>query len=263
MYTLALLIHNGIQGNGGLAGLAVADDQLTLAPSDGHQSVDSLNTRLQGYGDALTVQHTGCRAFHGPEAVVLNGALAVHRAAQGVHYAAAHSLAHGHLNDVARPAHGVALLNGGEVAQQHHAHIVLVQVHHHAPEASLKLQHFPGHHIGQARHMADAVGHADNLAGLININGIVRAAELFANALQHRQLLLVIHAAVEFHLLAQSVQLMRQGSVVHGVAHLHTHAAHQAVVHLIAHGEEGLAEDLRHLLHLLVGEGLGTGDRNI
>ena len=77
MYILTLLIHNGIQGNGGLAGLAVADNQLTLAPSDGHQSVDSLNTRLQGYGDALPVQHAGRRALHGPEAVVLNGSLAV------------------------------------------------------------------------------------------------------------------------------------------------------------------------------------------
>ena len=35
-----LLIQDGIGGNGGLAGLAVADDQLTLAAADGEHGVD-------------------------------------------------------------------------------------------------------------------------------------------------------------------------------------------------------------------------------
>ena len=34
-HALALLVQNGIQRNGGFAGLAVADDQLTLAAADG------------------------------------------------------------------------------------------------------------------------------------------------------------------------------------------------------------------------------------
>ena len=71
---------------------------------------------------------------------------------------------------MARPAHGIALLDGGKVTQQHNTHVVLIQVHHHATEIALELQHFPGHHIGQAGHTADTVGYADNLTHLINIH---------------------------------------------------------------------------------------------
>src|SRR5262249_47923991 len=45
----ALLIDNGIDGNGGFAGLPVADDQLTLSAADGDHSVDGLDARLQGF----------------------------------------------------------------------------------------------------------------------------------------------------------------------------------------------------------------------
>ena len=41
--TGVLLVQDGIGGNGGLAGLAVADDQLTLATADGEHRVDGQN----------------------------------------------------------------------------------------------------------------------------------------------------------------------------------------------------------------------------
>src|SRR3546814_9398897 len=42
----ALLVNEGIDGDGGLAGLAVADDQLALAAADGHERVERLETSL-------------------------------------------------------------------------------------------------------------------------------------------------------------------------------------------------------------------------
>ena len=44
----ALLVDDGVDGDGGLAGLTIADDQLTLASADGHEGVDGLNASLQG-----------------------------------------------------------------------------------------------------------------------------------------------------------------------------------------------------------------------
>lgn len=40
----ALLVDDGVDGQGGLAGLTVADDQLSLATADGHQGVHGLDT---------------------------------------------------------------------------------------------------------------------------------------------------------------------------------------------------------------------------
>merc|ERR1712079_650574 len=44
----ALLVDDGINGDGGLASLPVTDDQLTLATAYGHKRVDSLNASLHG-----------------------------------------------------------------------------------------------------------------------------------------------------------------------------------------------------------------------
>jgi len=48
------LIDNRIDGNGGLAGLPVADDQLTLSAANGDHGVDGLNASLQGFAHRLT-----------------------------------------------------------------------------------------------------------------------------------------------------------------------------------------------------------------
>ena len=43
-----LLVDDGVDGDGGLAGLAVADDQLALAAADGDHGVDGLDARSAG-----------------------------------------------------------------------------------------------------------------------------------------------------------------------------------------------------------------------
>ena len=42
-----LLVDDGVNGDGGLAGLTIANDQLTLATADGHQRVDGLDASLK------------------------------------------------------------------------------------------------------------------------------------------------------------------------------------------------------------------------
>merc|ERR1719410_266282 len=44
----ALLVDDGINGDGGLASLSVTDDQLTLATANGHKGVDGLDASLHG-----------------------------------------------------------------------------------------------------------------------------------------------------------------------------------------------------------------------
>ena len=51
------LVQDGVDADGGLAGLAVADDQLTLPAADRSHCVDGLDTGLQRLADALTLDH--------------------------------------------------------------------------------------------------------------------------------------------------------------------------------------------------------------
>ena len=41
-----LLVDDGVNGDGGLSGLTIANDQLTLATADGHEGVDGLDASL-------------------------------------------------------------------------------------------------------------------------------------------------------------------------------------------------------------------------
>src|ERR1035441_6410058 len=56
-HVAALLIDDGIEGECGLAGLAVSNDQLALPPADGDHGIDGLDAGLHGLFDGLAGEH--------------------------------------------------------------------------------------------------------------------------------------------------------------------------------------------------------------
>lgn len=79
-----LLVQHGVEGDGSLSGLTIANDQLTLATSDGHHGVDGLEAGLHGLVDGAAGQDTG--GLHSGAALLggLDGALAIDGVAEGV-----------------------------------------------------------------------------------------------------------------------------------------------------------------------------------
>ena len=61
----AFLVDDGIDGDGGLAGLAVADDQFALAAPDGDHRIDGFDAGLDRGIHILAVDHAGGDAFDG------------------------------------------------------------------------------------------------------------------------------------------------------------------------------------------------------
>merc|ERR1719483_1891060 len=55
----SLLVDDGVDGDGGFAGLSVANDQLTLATANGHKGVNSLDASLHGLGHGLPGDDAG------------------------------------------------------------------------------------------------------------------------------------------------------------------------------------------------------------
>ena len=105
-HILVLLVQDGVHGDGGLASLAVADDQLPLAPADGDHGVDGQDARLEGPVHRLPGDHAGGLVLNGPGLGGLDGAQAVDGLAQGVHRAAQHGVPHG---DAGGPAGALGL----------------------------------------------------------------------------------------------------------------------------------------------------------
>ena len=160
---LPLLVDDRVDGDGRLAGLAVADDQLALAAADRDLRVDGENAGLHGRVHAGPRDDVRRDLLDGPALAGGNRPLAVDGLAQGVDHAADHRVADGHLGHAAGRADLVALFDGAVVAQDHGPHDVLFEVQRHADDrlagvvAAGELQQFPGQGAGQPEDAGDAV----------------------------------------------------------------------------------------------------------
>ena len=165
-HILPLLVQDGVDGDSGLAGLAVADDQLTLAPADGEHGVDGQNARLHGGVHRLTVNNAGRRALD--HAVFVHGdvSAAVDGRAQGVHHAANHAVGHADTGGLAGAVHRRALADLLHAAEQDTADTAGAQLLHHAPDAAFKQQDLTVGSALQALHIGDPVRHGQYAAHL-------------------------------------------------------------------------------------------------
>src|SRR4026207_2253936 len=110
---LPLLVDDRVDRDRGLAGAAIADDQLTLTAPDRDHRVDGLDAGLQRLLHRAPVHHAGGIALDRPELLGVDRALAVDRLAQGVDHAAHQRLADRHLGDALGARHRVAFLDLG------------------------------------------------------------------------------------------------------------------------------------------------------
>ncbi len=88
-----LLVDDGVDGDGGLAGLAVTDDELSLTTSDGNHRVNGLDACLQRFLDGLSGGDTRSHdvELHGLGAV--DGALAVQWLTKRIDHSTQHAFA--------------------------------------------------------------------------------------------------------------------------------------------------------------------------
>ena len=77
----------------------------------------------------------------------------------------------------------VAFADLGVVAQQHGAHLGLVQVHRQAGDAVGKLEHLARHHLVQAMHARNAVAQRDDRADLVHLDALLVVLNLLAKQL--------------------------------------------------------------------------------
>ena len=105
-----LLVQDGVDRHGGLAGLAVADDQLALAATDRGQAVDALQPRVHRLVHRLARDDAGRLHVHAAAlGDIGQRALAVDRLAQRIDHAAQQALADRNVDDLGQAADFVAL----------------------------------------------------------------------------------------------------------------------------------------------------------
>ena len=155
---VGLLVDDRVDGDRGLAGRAVTDDQLALAAADGRQGVDRLDAGREGLVHRLAHHDAGSLELQRATALERGDlAEAVDRGAERVDHAAEVAVADGDREDLARATHDLALLDLVEVTQDHDADLAGVEVQRDAERAVLELEQLVGHDRGQAADAGDAV----------------------------------------------------------------------------------------------------------
>ena len=140
---LAALVEDGVDRNGGLARLPVAQDQFALAAPDGNERIDDLQAGLQRHRDGRAV-HDGRRGtFDGQALGGGDRPLAVERPTERVDDASQQAVAHGHVHHPAGALDFIAGMQMPVFAEQHDADLVLVHVERDAEYAARKLQAVP------------------------------------------------------------------------------------------------------------------------
>ena len=160
--TLAFLVNDGINGNGCLTGLTVADNKLTLSPSNRNHGVNSLDSGLEGsiYGFPLNyaVSHT----LNTAELISFNRAFAVKGLPQSIYYTSCHGIAHRNLYHSACGFYRIAFTDPAGITKQNRTNVVLFQVQNHAVDFSRKLQKFSLHGAFKTVDTGDTVSNLDN-----------------------------------------------------------------------------------------------------
>ena len=165
-HVLPALVQDGVECNRGLAGLAVAEDQFALAPTDRDHRVDDLESGLQWHVDWRAIHDGGGGPLDRPPVGGVDGPEPVERAAERVDDAPQQRRADRHVHHAAGAQHLVASLQVPVLAQQHHAEFMFVDVESDAGHAPRKGQLLVKTGTRQAADMGDAGGHLGDGADL-------------------------------------------------------------------------------------------------
>src|SRR5712671_3606482 len=173
-----LLVQDGVERDRGLAGLAIADDQLALTAPDRDQRIDRLQPGRHRLVHRLARNDAGRLDVDAGALLGLDRALAVDRVAERVDHAAEQALADRHVDDRAGALDGLAFLDLAVGTEDHDADIVGLQVERHAAGAVLELDHLAGLDIVEAVDAGNAVADGQHLSDFGNLGLLAEILDL-------------------------------------------------------------------------------------
>ncbi len=179
----ALVVDDGVKGDGGLAGLAVADEQFALAAADGNHGIDGLDAGGHGLAHRLTVNDAGGDALDRIELGGDDGTLVIDGLTERVDDAANDGVADGHAHDGSGALDLVAFLDLGGFTEKHGADLILFEVHGQARDAVGEGEQFASHDLVQAMNAGDAVANGDHGANFIDGDLVFVVFDLLTNEL--------------------------------------------------------------------------------
>src|SRR5215468_5194899 len=175
----AFLVDDRIDGNRGLAGLPIADDQFTLSTANRNHAVNSLESRLQRFFNRLTCDDTGRLDLDAPAILCVDGASAVDSLAQGIDDPSYQGLTYRDLGDPAGAFDRIALFNHIGFAEKRGSHVVFFEVQRDAENVVREFQQLAGCDFVQPVNTRNPVPGRKNRSDLLDLNRFLVVSDLF------------------------------------------------------------------------------------
>ncbi len=160
------LVDDCVDRDGGLAGAAVADDQLALAPADVRHRVDRLDAGLERLLHRLALDHTRRPELERATLGRLDRAGSVERIAERIDDATEQGVTDGDVDDGPCPLDRLTLLDVLPLAEQGNADVVLLEVERDADDAVLELEPLERDGVLEAVDAGDPVADLEHRAHL-------------------------------------------------------------------------------------------------
>src|SRR6202051_1827797 len=173
-----LLVQDGVERDRGLAGLAVADDQLALATADRDQRIDRLEAGRHRLVDRFARNDAGRLDVDALALGRLDRTLAIDRIAERIDHAAEQALANRGIDDGAGALDGLTFLDLAVGAEDHDADVVGFEVQRHAAGAVLELDHLAGLDVVEAVDAGNAVADRQHLSNFGNFSLLAEILDL-------------------------------------------------------------------------------------
>ena len=180
LHALTLLVQDRVDRDRRLAGLAVADDQLALAPADRRHRVDGLDAGLQRLVHGLATGDAGRLDLEAAQLVLGDRAVAVDRDSERVHHSAEQRVADRDREDAAGRGDELALLHLVGLAEHDRADVVFLEVQREAERAAFELEQLVDRRVGETRDARDAVADLEHSPDLLALDRRTEALDALA-----------------------------------------------------------------------------------
>ena len=164
---LALLVEDGVDGDGGLARLPVAQDQFALAASDRDERVNDLQPGLQRNGHRRSIHDLRRRSFDRQSRIGGDRPEAVERPTERIDHPPEQPFTDGDIHHPPQTPDFVAGVQMRVVAKQNDADLVFIDVEGDTKYAAGKFEQFLKADARQPGHLGDAGGHPADGADLV------------------------------------------------------------------------------------------------
>ena len=176
---LCALVDDRVHDESSLSGVAVPDDELTLAAADGRESVHDLDPRLQGDFHGSTLGHPRSDELQRHRRIVGNGqGSSVQRSAERIDDPAEKIIGNAEGEERSRGLQLHAFRHVGILGEKEHPCEVFVQAHDEAEPAVFELNELAISRAGKAVRTHNAVPHGDHMADIGHCRTHFRGLEL-------------------------------------------------------------------------------------